>query len=399
MHLLRKEVTMLKVPVDKNECCGCSGCADVCPVTAIKMQTDEEGFYYPKIDNEKCTDCGLCAKMCAFANYRPIENNMDMSVCYAAKHNNQDIRMNSRSGGVFVAFSDMILQRNGVIYGCVLDENLKAVHFRAENTQERNRMCRSKYVQSDLREIFPKVKADLDEGRAVLFSGTGCQVDGINAYLRQKKTDVSRFYTIDIICHGCVSPKIYEDYLGYLERKYKGTVTEFDFRDKTVCGWDGHRESFVINGKKRSSSVYRDLFYSNLSLRPSCYNCKYASVNHPSDITIADAWGIKNAKPEFNDNRGVSLYLINSEKGQELSDYIKKDCEIVKLNLADMMQPNLKSPTKPSGNREQFWTDYKNGGIDRLIEKYGTQSLKKRLKTHVKYKIRQIVQGKKYYLP
>lgn len=390
---------MKKVPINKNECCGCSGCVDVCPCAAIKMKEDEEGFLYPCIDESICIDCGICGKMCAFANYTPVSSSKDTAICYVAKHKNLNVRMNSRSGGVFVSCSDWVLRQNGVVYGCILDHNLKAVHFRTETADMRNKMCRSKYVQSDTRNIFPQVKTDLEAGRTVLFSGTGCQVDGVKAYLKQKKTDTSHFYTIDIVCHGCVSPKIYSDYISFLEKKYKGNVTDFDFRDKTACGWDGHIETFVIHGKKRRSVAYRNIFYSNLSIRPSCYHCKYATISHPADVTIADAWGIKTAKPEFHDNRGVSLLLVNSEKGQEMLEQIEKECETAKLSLTDMMQPNLREPSKPNGDREKFWSAYRQGGIERIVKNYGAVSVGKRMKVRIKYKVRQILQGKKYYLP
>lgn len=390
---------MNKVPINKSECCGCSACVDVCPRKAIKMKEDKEGFLYPHINKNVCIDCGICGKMCAFANYKPFSSSVNNSVCYVAKHKNVNTRMNSRSGGVFVSCSDWVIGRNGVVYGCILDNNLKAVHIKAETVNLRNKMCRSKYVQSDTRDIFPEIKHDLETGRIVLFSGTGCQVDGVYSYLKQTKTDTSNLYTIDIVCHGCVSPKIYKDYLHFLENKYKGHITNFDFRDKTACGWDGHIETFVINGKKRKSVAYRNIFYSNLSIRPSCYNCKYATMSHPADLTIADAWGIKKAKPEFNDNRGVSLLLVNSEKGKKMFEKIVSDCEVAKLPLSDMMQPNLKEPSKPDGNREKFWREYRKGGIECIVKNYGDVSVCKRIKTFGKYKLRQIFQRKKYYLP
>ncbi len=385
------------VPINKNECCGCGACDSVCPVSAIKMKPDAEGFLHPEIDKEKCIECGLCAKTCAFANY--IKPDADAEVCYVAKHRDQAVRMNSRSGGIFVSCSDMILNRGGRVYGCILDDKLRAVHVGTDKREIRDKMCRSKYVQSDTTGVFEEVRKDLESGLTVLFSGTGCQIDGLNSFLKQKKTNTSLLYTMDIICHGCVSPEIYADYLKYLEKKFGGKVEEFDFRDKTVCGWDGHVESFTINGKKRTSIAYREIFYSNLSLRQSCYNCKYANTAHPADITIADAWGIKQAKPEFNDNRGVSLIIVNSEKGADMLGYLKNDCDVAELKMADMMQMNLKEPSKYSGSREKFWSDYENGGIELLVRNYGTLSLKKRLKAGAKYKLRQIIQGRKYYLP
>lgn len=250
----------MKVPISKNDCCGCSACAGVCPTSAISMKTDSEGFMYPFIDEKKCVDCSKCAKMCAFANRTLEKASPDNVVCYVAKHNDCNIRMNSRSGGVFVSFSDWIISNGGVVYGCVLNENFEAVHVRASTYEERNRMCRSKYVQSNTVNVFDKIKADLDNNVMVLFSGTGCQADALYAFLKSSDTTTDLLYTIDIICHGCVSPEIFSDYIKYLEKKYNGRVIDFDFRDKTVCGWEGHTESFVINGKKHKSVAYREIF-------------------------------------------------------------------------------------------------------------------------------------------
>lgn len=389
----------MKVPISNKECCGCSACVGICPTSSISMKVDSEGFLYPYIDEQNCINCQKCAKMCAFANYTKKNASHDNAICYVAKHNDCNIRMNSRSGGLFVSFSDWIIANGGVVYGCVLNEDLEAVHTRATSYEERNRMCRSKYVQSNTENIFSQIKFDLDNNMMVLFSGTGCQADALYAFLKQTKTSIDLLYTVDIVCHGCVSPMIFSDYIRYLEKKYNGKVSNFEFRDKTVSGWEGHTESFVINGKKHKSVAYREIFYSNLSLRPSCYNCKYASTNRPSDITIADAWGIKQALPEFNDNRGVSLVMVNSDKGRRLWNMVLESCEAEELPLSKMLQPNLKAPTSVNGDRSKFWNDYKTNGIYYIIKKYGAVSKKTRIKVFIKYKIKKLIFGRKYYLP
>lgn len=387
----------LVVPISKDECCGCTACVDICPVNAITMKSDEEGFSYPKVDETKCIQCGLCEKSCSFAHHKSVKS--DITSAYVAKHRDQAVRMHSRSGGIFVATSDWILQMQGVVYGCVLDENLRAVHIRADSKKTRDLMCKSKYVQSDMNGIIPQIEKDLMSGRYVLFSGTGCQVEGVLSALYTKKVDCTKLYTIDIVCHGVPSPLIFGEYIKWLEDKYKGPVTSFDFRDKEERGWDGYIESYRINGKKYCGNIYRGIFNTDLSLRPACYNCKYCTISRNSDLTIGDAWGIKAALPDFNDNRGVSMFLVQSIKGQELLKKIMEVCETVELPLEKMMQQNLKHPSKPVGNRTEFWNVYYQNGFPALVKRYGTLSFYKKLKEAIKYQIRRIVQSSKYYLP
>lgn len=385
------------VPVEKNKCCGCTVCVDVCPVNAISMEKDTEGFLYPSVNKEACIECGQCVKNCAFAN--PVKKEKHITMAYIAKHKNDLVRLNSRSGGVFVAASDWILEHGGSVYGCVLDDKLHARHVRATTKTERDAMCKSKYVQSDMREVFSLIAADLKDNNYVLFSGTGCQLGGVIRGLKAKHIDTSKFYTIDIVCHGCGSPQIFEDYIRYIEKREKSKVEAFDFRDKTQCGWDGHIETYTVNGKKKAGVTYREIFHTDLCLRPSCYECEYACVERESDLTIADAWGIKTVMPDFNDNKGVSMFLVQNEKGLQMLQAIQNDCYVEELPLESMMQPNLKHSSMPKGDRDKFWSEYANNGITGIIEKYGTYPLKKKIKARIKYKVRQITQSKKYYLP
>jgi len=388
-----------KVPLSKEMCTGCTACANICPVNAIKMQRDSEGFLYPEIDKSICISCELCVNNCYFCKEKIKQDSNENKNCYLAKHKRKDVRMNSRSGGIFVACSDWILEQNGTVYGCVLNDDMEAIHIRATNKQDRDKMCKSKYVQSNLVKVFSQVKDDLNLEKLVLFSGTTCQIDGLFSYLKYNKVNLEKLYTIDLVCHGCASPKIFESYVKWIEKKYKTNIEKFDFRDKEVCGWDGHIESYIVNGKKKTSTIYREIFYTNLCLRPACYKCKYSTIDRNTDLTIADAWGVKQTALEFYDNLGTSMFLVQSNKGMQLLEIIKKSCEILEVPLEKMMQPNLKNPSKPKGNRETFWEDFYNGGIETVIRKYGKMKLSKNIKEKAKYKIRKIMLGKKIYLP
>ena len=211
---------------------------------------------------------------------------------YAVKHKDEDTRAVSRSGGIFTALSDEVLEKHGVVYGCVLNENFDAVHVRADNTEDRNRMRGSKYIQSRLGDTFRNVKADLEEGRIVLFSGTSCQVAGLKAYLQK---DYENLICVDIVCHGVPSTKVWDAYLSWQKEKNSSKITTVNFRNKKDFGWRAHMETLYFeNNKVVSSGVFRTLFYGHNVLRPSCYECPYKSVIHPGDITIADYWGIGN---------------------------------------------------------------------------------------------------------
>lgn len=299
----------------------------------------------------------------------------------------------SRSGGAFVAFSDVVLKNGGVVYGCIMDEDFNVLHTRAEDETGRNKMCKSKYVKSDTKyqKIFKQVEKDLEENRMVLFSGTACQAGGLVSYLKAKKVNISNLFTLDIICHGCPSPKIFKSYIRYLEKKFKGKISDYEFRDKSMAGWEGNVETAVVGGKKRKIHYWNKLFLSDLALMPACYNCKYKSVNRISDITIGDAWGVKKAAPGFYDKNGVSICLIHTEKGKKLFDLIKESCFILEHPLCGpLLQKHLYQSAKPQKSREEFWETYYDGGIEKLIKKYATDNLLSKAKKKMKNILKKI---------
>lgn len=303
--------------------------------------------------------------------------NWEIPNTYAVKHKDKAIRANSRSGGMFTAVSDYILKQKGIVYGCVLTDDLQVIHVRAATEELRNQMRGSKYVQSKMGDIFRQIKNDLDDGAEVLFSGTSCQVAGLKAFLRR---EYSNLFCIDIVCHGVPSPKVWRDYLGWQQERH-GQIRAFDFRNKEKYGWAGHVETLCFNsGKQISSRVFTTLFYSHAILRPSCYECPFKSVMHPGDITIGDYWGIDKAAPGFNDNKGVSLVLVNNDKGQEIFDEVKYCTDWKKTRIEDSMQAPLKGPFSRPGIRDSFWNDYKDKNFDEIAAEYGGLSLKGYLK-------------------
>lgn len=290
-------------------------------------------------------------------------------VTYAVKHKDLKTRMESRSGGIFTALSDRVLAEGGIVYGCILDENFTAAHFRAERSEERNRMRGSKYIQSEMREVFVALKEDLEKGKKVLFSGTSCQAAGLHGYLGK---EYENLLCVDIVCHGVPSPMVWKDYLKWQEKKNGSKVRKADFRNKKDHGWKAHVETLTFeNGKCLDSRVFATLFYSHMFLRPCCYRCPYKSVIHPGDITIADYWGIDEAAPGFNDNKGVSLVLINNYMGQEAFDSIRQEIEAVQTRIEDSMQPPLRAPYHEPEKRAQVWDQYMTKGFVYIAKRCG----------------------------
>ena len=376
----------------KENCCGCSVCADICPVHAIEMKTDLEGFLYPEIDNVKCISCNLCNLVC---NFKPIKRGgkeLDIPLAYGVKHKRQFERDSSRSGAAFIGISDVILKNKGVIYGAVMQKDFSVKHIRAENFEQRNRMKKAKYVQSTMLSICNSIEQDLKSGREVLFSGTPCQVAGVKSYLKLKNMLNKNFYCCDLVCHGVPSPLIWKNYVEYIEKKYHGKVLEANFRDKEF-GWDSHCESFVLKGRDRKivSRDYTTLFYDHIMFRPSCHACPFANVHRPGDISLADFWGIEKHDQSFDDNKGVSLVLVNTLAGRKLFEQASLVFDFFPCDVQDCLQPTLIRPSAPSPRRNEFWMDYYRMPFDKLLKKYimplSIQAKTKKISKDLLYKI------------
>ncbi len=224
------------------DCCGCTACASICTHDAITMLPDALGFLYPVVDKDKCVDCGLCEKVCAFNDHYDTSLNLPQPDAYAARHKNMQEVETSRSGAAFIAISDWILEHGGAVYGAGYADHFRVVHKRAVTKEERNEFKGSKYVQSDLGHVFRQVKEDLKNGLMVLFSGTPCQTSGLNSYIGRKLRE--NLYLVDIVCKGVPGPYVWRDYLAYLERKQGSEICWVNFRDKQEYGWKAHRETF-----------------------------------------------------------------------------------------------------------------------------------------------------------
>lgn len=313
---------------------------------------------------------------------------------YAVKHKDESVRAVSRSGGIFTALSDKILESDGVIYGCVLTEDFEAIHLRADSVELRNLMRGSKYIQSNLGDIYKSIKRDLDAKRYVFFSGTSCQVVGLRSFLG---LDYKNLICVDIVCHGVPSKKVWMKYLEWQEKRTGKKVVAVDFRDKETFGWRAHTETLTMDdGSKVSSEVFKTLFYGHTVLRPCCYECPYKDVMHPGDLTIADYWGIEKAAPEFDDNKGVSLVLVNTDKGIKVFDECKENLVWKQTRIEDSIQPPLKAPFARPDNRDAFWKDLQTEDFEIVAKHYGEygqiNAVKKKARD-LKRQIARIVKG------
>lgn len=313
------------------------------------------------------------------------EKRLEYPIVYAFKNKNDFERLLSQSGGAFASLSDVILEQNGIVYGCAFDDEFQAIHIRADNNENRNRMRYSKYVQSRIGETYKWVLKDLEEGHTVLFTGTSCQVAGVIQYVENSGNNTGKLLTVDIVCHGVPSPLVWKDYLSWESVKKKSKVKSIVCRNKILYGWKSHVTTIEFdNGKKVESRVFPNIFYGHMALRPSCYKCPYKDIIHPSDITIADYWGIENTHPEFRDDKGVSLVLINSKKGKKLFDQCANYNNVIQTTIDDCMQKPLIEPYTPPENREQFWRDYETMSFSDIAKKYGHDDYVSKFKWSIK---------------
>ena len=369
---------------NKNECSGCTACSMVCPHKAITMVPDRLGFKYPDVDSIKCTDCGLCLKICPFSEHYKTEGILDKPIIFGARANDEQLLAASQSGGAANAISTSFINNGGIVYGVCFDDRFHVIHDRVARLDELSRLRGSKYVQSDLRDTFLRIKVDLEHGNKVLFIGTACQVAGLNAYIPQKEK--KGLYTIDILCHASPSPALWESYLKYVESKTKSKILSVNMRDKSF-GWRSFQETYQLsNGQKIKRESYISLFFSHLSIRKSCEQCPFTNHKRVGDITVSDFWGWSQYHKEWNDNKGVSMIMINYVKGQILFNSIKEKILFKESdeNEIDTLQPQLSKPSRPNPLRDQFEDDFYKKGYQYISKKYGDENWKERIKKFIR---------------
>ena len=364
---------------DKSMCSGCGACQYVCPVNAISFIDDTEGYRVPNIKHSICIECGKCKIFCHLQN--PVRVNMSKKTKHYAVKIDDERRRHSRSGGAFVAISDYVLENGGVVFGATMNEEFKVSHICAVNKKERDMLCGSKYVQSNMENVFGKIANKLECGKRVLFCGPPCQVSAIAKVFSPEK--YSNLLLMDFVCHGVPSPGLWSDYIKWVQQHYKKNLIDIDFRDKEKYPWESHVQRLEFEHKTVWSKRFTNLFTSNLCLRESCYKCPYARMERVSDFTLGDYWGIDNIDNNFNDGKGISLLITRSSKASEIFEMIKGSIRYIDTTEHKLEHYNLQHPTNRPDGKDIFWKEYHQNGFEFVSNKYGRYDIVHR----IKYKI------------
>ena len=382
----------------KDDCCGCSACAQVCPKHCISMKMDNEGFRYPVADNSLCINCGLCDKVCPVINVEPEHVNENQTA-YLLQLKDMQIRKESTSGGAFTAISNWILDQGGSVYGAQLTYQKDSCglegkgwfvrHCKVDDKVSLSSFRNSKYVQSDLGSCFREIKELLKANHWVLFSGTPCQIEGLHCFLRELKKD--KLVLVDVVCYGIPSPGVFREYMEWKQKEIGGNFSRVLFREKRLCY---NYTSFSIYNKDASLNYHRGVerepfmrsFFSNINVRPSCYQCRFKKRYRISDFTIWDCYDVKKFSNNFDDD-GTNRILVHSELGRKIFEEIKPSIKFepfadIEYFISDEIALTHSVPEEPQ--RKVFFEDYVSMDMQSLMQKWFPTTVKVRINSFLR---------------
>ena len=348
----------------KKQCTGCTACSAVCTKGCISMREDENGFVYPVIDTQNCIECGLCEKSCPILHEHLVPEKDPAA--YAAVSMDEPTRLESSSGGIFSELARSVLEKGGVVFGAAYNAAFDVEHLCIEKEEDLGKLRGAKYAQSDLSNCFAEIKARLDAGQEVLFSGTPCQVGGLRAFLRK---DYEKLLLVDFVCHSVPSPMVWRAFLK--EISGRNQIASINLRSK-ANGWSRYRYSHKIefsSGEsleiKNADSLYMKLFVNEYISRDSCADCRFKGYERVSDLTLGDFWGIWEIAPEMDDDKGTSVVLVHSEKGASAFAQLENKIRIKMLPLEDASRcnPAMITPAKHNENRDEVLKMIRENGI------------------------------------
>lgn len=368
---------------NKQSCCGCSACVQKCPKQCISLHEDNEGFLYPQIDTETCIDCGLCERVCPMLS--PFESRKPLHVL-AAINKDEEIRMQSSSGGIFSLLAEKIILEGGVVFGARFDDEWQVTLDYTESIEGLAAFRGSKYVQARTGNTYRQCEQFLKAGRKVLFTGSPCQIAGLHHYLRKQHDNLT---TCDFVCHGVPSPKVWRMYLKEVIDGANRAITDIQFRNKDN-GWKKYNFKLSYDEDNRTTTLssfhrenlYMRAFLRDMILRPSCHDCKAKQGRSNSDVTIADYWGIQVNHPEMDDNKGTSLVLIHTQKGKDIMDRIHVQSVKTEYDEAILYNSAIVRSVTPHPKRAKFFKRINNTkDLSKLIINCTKPSCKQKIRS------------------
>lgn len=384
---------------EKNACCGCAACFNVCPRDAIELKSDNEGFVYPIVDVKKCIDCNMCVKVCPMTSKKTTNERRSMK--YAVQNRDIHDRIHSTAGGFFSVIADWVIEKYGVVYAVGFDEGC-IIHKRATNRNDLLDMRGSKYVQSSLDGIFDSIRKDLNRGAKCLFVGTPCQVYGLSNYINQKHLR-ENLILVDLLCLGVSSPSLYSKWIKYLERKYQDKVDKVFFRDKSY-GYATANVKVKFHGEKAIDQCYdakalMKTFFQGYNMRPSCYDCRFRCVDRVSDFTIGDFHQIGQYCADMDDDKGTTCLWIHTDLGTAIFKELSEKLVVFQLeNVCSSTLYSVSKMTEVPQNREDFFRDAERLDWEQFAHLWAKNDIKAALANVIKPMLKGTTIGKAIFM-